>query len=129
MPSATPGSPLTTLWPPVAQVQRTVSPTLMVSIDGAQASAPSFPTVTVAMALGTLVLVVGVGLVVVAVGPVVVTLMVLVVTEVEIGAPGAVVGGTVLPGALPGIVTVVVVGVVVVPGISCDSTSATRASP
>ena len=39
------GSPLVTLWPPSAQVHRTVSPAEMVSVSGTNTS-PPFPTAT-----------------------------------------------------------------------------------
>src|SRR6185436_1137531 len=45
--SALPPVPLTTLWPALLHTQRTVSPTAMVSLAGANVSAPPSPTMTV----------------------------------------------------------------------------------
>ena len=74
-------TPLTTLWKDDAHIQRTVSPTLMVTVAGSKIRFPFGPTMTVVMELPMVVLVVVVGagpVVGVVVGVVVVVTVVLV---------------------------------------------------
>jgi hypothetical protein len=71
-------TPLTTLWNDEAHMQRTVSPTLMVTVAGSKTSMPPGPTITVTMELPMVVLVVVVGA-----GPVVTVVVVTVVLGVE----------------------------------------------